>query len=62
LRLSSRISAWILASPAVFLPHDTEEILTVSSWIRAHRADLPRVLQPLLDITTGKFAVAVLIL
>ncbi len=62
MRLSSRISAWILAGPAVFLVHDTEEILTVSSWIRAHRAELPRVLQPFLGITTRQFAVAVSLL
>ncbi|HKP16472.1 MAG TPA: HXXEE domain-containing protein [Gemmatimonadaceae bacterium] len=60
--LQMRPSAWIWAGPAVFLLHDTEEILTVSSWIRAHGAELPRVLQPLLGVTTRQFAVAVLFL
>ena len=61
-QLLVRPSAWILAGPAVFLIHDTEEILTASSWIRAHGSELPRVLQSFLGITTAKFAVAVLLL
>jgi hypothetical protein len=58
----TRLSAWIWAAPAVFLLHDTEEILTVSSWLRVHRAELPRVLQSYLEITTRQFALAVLLL
>ena len=57
-----RVSAWIWAGPAVFLLHDAEEILTVAAWLREHGAELPRVLQPYLAVTTRQFTMAVLLL
>ena len=57
-----RLSGWIWAGPGVFLLHDTEEVLTVAPWLRAHGAELPRVLQPFLGVTTRQFALAVLFL
>ena len=57
-----RITRWIWAGPAVFLLHDAEEVLTVAPWLRAHRAELPAAVRPLLDITSGQFALAALFL
>jgi hypothetical protein len=56
------ITAWIWAAPAVFLVHDAEEILTVESWLRVHRTELPTALQPFTTVTTGQFALAVALL
>ena len=56
------ITGWIWAGPVVFLLHDAEEILTVESWYRAHRADLPAQVQPFATVTTGQFALAVALL
>jgi len=53
-----QITGWIRAGPAVFLLHDAEEILTVESWIRAHRTELPAAVQPFTTVTTGQFALA----
>ena len=57
-----QITGWIWAGPAVFLLHDAEEILTVESWIRAHRTELPAAVQPFATVTTGQFALAVALL
>lgn len=57
-----QIIGWIWAAPVVFLVHDTEEILTVESWLRAHRSELPTAAQPLATVTTGQFALAVALL
>ena len=53
------ITRWIVSGPAVFLVHDAEEILTVEPWLRAHRAELPAVVQPLTAVSTEQFALAV---
>jgi hypothetical protein len=57
-----RLTRWIWSGPAIFLLHDVEEVLTIAPWLRAHRAELPAALQPLLGVTTGRFALAVLLL
>lgn len=56
------IIGWIWGAPVVFLVHDAEEILTVEPWLRAHRAELPSVVQPFTAVTTGQFALAVALL
>jgi hypothetical protein len=57
-----QITGWIWAGPVVFLLHDAEEILTVESWLRAHRTELPEQLQPFAAVTTGQFTLAVALL
>ncbi len=57
-----QITGWIWAAPDVFFVHDAEEILTVESWVRVHRTELPAMLQPFTAITTGQFAFAVALL
>jgi hypothetical protein len=59
---SSRLTRWILAAPAVFVVHDGEELLTIVPWLRAHRAALPAIIQPLADVTTSQLASAMLVL
>ena len=56
------ITRWIWAGPVVFLVHDTEEILTVESWLRIHRSELPSALQPFAAVTTAQFGLAVALL
>jgi hypothetical protein len=60
--VSSSLTRWILAAPAVFLVHDGEELLTIVPWLRSHRAVLPAIVQPLADVTTPQLAVAMLVL
>jgi hypothetical protein len=42
--------------------HDGEELLTIVPWLRAHRAALPDIMQPLADVTTPQLALAMLVL
>ncbi|HEX2923512.1 MAG TPA: HXXEE domain-containing protein [Chloroflexota bacterium] len=51
----------ILASPAVFLLHDLEELLTMERFLRENRESLPipAALKDRLNTTTGQFAVAI---
>lgn len=57
-----RVTRWIWAAPAAFLVHDAEELLTVERWLRAHAAELPAAVRPLLGVTTRQFAVGVAVL
>jgi hypothetical protein len=58
----THVERWIWAGPVLFLIHDTEEILTIAPWLRDHGAELPSVLRRFSGITTGEFALAVLVL
>lgn len=57
-----RIIRWIWAAPVVFAVHDGEELLTIVPWLRAHRAVLPGIMQPLAELTTSQLALAMAVL
>ena len=58
----ARAVSWIWLGPVAFLVHDAEEIATIAPWVRAHRAQLPALAQPLAGIDTRQFALAVAVL
>ncbi|MEO8450343.1 MAG: HXXEE domain-containing protein [Gemmatimonadota bacterium] len=57
-----KVSGWMWLGPLAFAVHDTEEILTVEPWLRAHAGSLPELVQPFATITASQvsFAIAVL--
>jgi hypothetical protein len=61
-RPDRRLVYAIRSAPLVFLIHDVEEIVTMAPWLRAHRTQLPAIVQPLTTVTTMQFALAVGIL
>jgi hypothetical protein len=56
------VTRWIWAAPAVFVVHDGEELVTIVPWLRAHRAALPAITQPVADVTTAQLALAMFVL
>jgi hypothetical protein len=57
-----QLKTWIWAAPAVFLTHDAEEIATIAPFLRAHRSQLPAIVEPIADVTTSQLTTPVLIL
>jgi hypothetical protein len=57
-----RVTQWIWAGPVAFVIHDAEEIATIERWLEMHAAQLPPIVQPLIGITTRRFAAAVVLL
>ena len=51
-----RSTGLIWLGPLAFLLHDSEEVATVESWLRQHRAELPAYAQPLAGVTATQFA------
>jgi hypothetical protein len=58
----SRLARWVWAAPVVFAVHDGEELVTMVPWLRAHRAMLPAVMQPLAGVTRTQLALAMAVL
>jgi hypothetical protein len=56
------LAGWVWTLPLVFVVHDSEEIMTMATFLRSHADRLPGQLLKVTALSTGQFALSVLFL
>ncbi len=56
------LAGWVWTLPLVFVIHDSEEIMTMTTFLRSHADRLPGQLREVTALSTGQFALSVLFL